>query len=118
MKLNHINLVVNDVAKVARFFETFFDFKCNEIKGNNVVAILKGTDDFTLVIMKSKESGPRYPESFHIGFMQESPDKVIELHKKLKVAGFIDGQEPKKIRDSFGFYFMYENMMIEVGHYY
>lgn len=81
MKLNHINLVVKDVVNATRFFENFFGFKCTEVKGDYKVAILKGTGDFTLVIMKRKESDPDYPDSFHIGFMQESKDKVIELHK-------------------------------------
>ena len=113
MKLNHINLVVQDVAGASRFFETWFGFRCIEIKGENIVAILKGDDDFTLVLMKSKEPEVSYPGAFHIGFMQPGKEQVIELHKKLQSAGLIESQEPKKIRDSFGFYFAYENTMIE-----
>ena len=117
MKLNHINLVVQDVAGASRFFETWFGFRCIEIKGENIVAILKGDNDFTLVLMKSKEPEVSYPGAFHIGFMQPGKEQVIELHKKLQSAGLIESQEPKKIRDSFGFYFAYENIMIEVGCY-
>jgi len=118
MKLNHINLVVSNVAEATLFFETYFDFKCTDIKGDNIVAILKGPDDFTLVIMKNKEGVPVYPDAFHIGFMLDSVDKVNEIFQKLKAVGIVGGQEPKKIRDSFGFYFNFENLMIEVGHYY
>lgn len=117
MKFNHINLVVQDVAGASRFFETWFGFKCIEIKGENIVAILKGEDNFTLVLMKSKEPEINYPNAFHIGFMQAGKEHVIELHKKLKSAGLIEAGEPKNIRDSFGFYFSYQNIMIEVGTY-
>lgn len=118
MKLNHINLVASNVAEATHFFETYFHFKCTDVKGDNIVAVLKGTDDFTLVLMANKEGAPIYPAAFHIGFMQDSADKVTDIYNKLKTGGIAVGQEPKKIRDSFGFYFSFENIMIEVGFYY
>ncbi len=118
MKLNHINLVVSNVAEATLFFESHFNFKCTDIKGDNIVAILKNLDDFTLVIMKNKEGVPVYPDAFHIGFMLDSIEKVNDTFQKLKAAGIVEGKEPKKIRESFGFYFNFENLMIEVGHYY
>ncbi|HUZ58190.1 MAG TPA: VOC family protein [Hanamia sp.] len=118
MELNHLNLVVSNVAEAIHFFETYFNFKCTEIKGEDIIAILNGSNDFTLVIAKSKEGNPFYPGSFHIGFLLESEEEVTETYQKLKSGGIIVGHEPKKIRDSFGFYFNFENIMIEVGHYY
>ncbi len=118
MKLNHINLVVLDVAEAINLFETYFNFKCTDIKGDNVVAILKGSNDFTLVIMTNKNGQAIYPEAFHIGFMLDSEEEVIKTYDILKNGGITVAQEPKKIRDSFGFYFTFDNMMIEVGHYY
>jgi predicted enzyme related to lactoylglutathione lyase len=117
MKLNHINLVVTDVAKATNFFETYFNFKCTDIKGDYIVAILKGADGFTLVIMKNKEGKPVYPDAFHIGFMLDSENAVTETYEKLKTGAIAVGQEPGKIRDSFGFYFKFDTIMIEVGHY-
>jgi predicted enzyme related to lactoylglutathione lyase len=117
MKLNHINLVVSNVAEAITFFETYFNFKCTDIKGDNIVAILKGIDDFTLVIMTSKEGNTTYPDAFHIGFMLDNTSAVTETFEKLKNGGVAVGQEPRKIRDSFGFYFNFDNIMIEVGHY-
>jgi len=117
MKLNHINLVVADVAAAVQFFERYFGFKCTGIKGDNIIAILKGTDDFTLVIMTSKDSGIGYPQAFHIGFMQESNEAVTDIYNHLKSGNIEVGQEPRKIRDSFGFYFNFDNLMIEVGCY-
>ena len=118
MKLNHLNIVVGNVAAATRFFETYFNFKCIEIKGDHIVAVLKGAGGFTLVIMKDKADSPDYPGGFHIGFMMDSEEEVIETYQRLKTAGFVSEQEPKKIRDSFGFYFTFENLMIEVGYYY
>jgi predicted enzyme related to lactoylglutathione lyase len=117
MKLNHINLVVPDVAKAIKLFETCFNFKCTGIKGDYAVAILKGADNFTLVIMKSRDGQGNYPDAFHIGFMLDSTDAVTEAYDKLQNAGIAVGREPGKIRDSFGFYFNFDNLMIEVGHY-
>lgn len=49
MKPNHLNLIVTNVTNAIRFFEQHFDFKYVEIKGDNIVAILNGEDNFTLV---------------------------------------------------------------------
>jgi len=117
MKLNHINLVVSNVADAIKLFEKHFNFKCTDIKGDNIVAILKGAEDFTLVIMTDKNGQTTYPNAFHIGFMLDSEDEVMKTYTALKNGGIEVGQEPRKIRDSFGFYFNFDNIMIEVGHY-
>jgi len=117
MNLNHINLVVSNVPEAVALFETYFNFNCIEIKGDNVVAILKGMNGFTLVIMKDKYGAATYPDAFHIGFMMDSELEVTEKYQHLKSGSIAVGQEPRKIRDSFGFYFSYDHIMIEVGHY-
>lgn len=117
MNLNHINLVVANVITTTRFFEKYFGFKCVETKGNDVVAVLKGADGFTLVIMESKDGEPQYPQAFHIGSMQENKEQVHHIHAQLKHDGFEVGAVPKNIRDSFGFYFTFDGIMIEVGCY-
>jgi catechol 2,3-dioxygenase-like lactoylglutathione lyase family enzyme len=117
MKLNHVNLIVSNVAEAIVFFETHFDFKCTDVKGDNVVAVLKGSDGFTLVIMTDKKGEALYPDAFHIGFMLENTNAVTEMYEKLKRGGISVGQEPRKIRDSFRFYFNFQTLMIEVGHY-
>lgn len=119
MKLNHINLVVRDVAAAIHLFETYFDFYCTEVKGNNIIAVLNGAaDDFTLVLMSNKDGELVYPTAFHIGFMLDSTDEVIAVYERLKQGQVAIGLAPQKIRDSFGFYFNFDNIMIEVGHYY
>lgn len=116
MTLNHINLVVLDVAEAVWLFEDFFDFRCTGQKGDHAIAILEGPGNFTLVIMAGKEVPPGYPTAFHIGFMQDREDQVLEVYRKLKDGGIAIGAEPRKIRDSFGFYFNFGGFMIEVGH--
>jgi len=115
MKLNHINLVVSNVREAIIFFEAYFNFKCADIKGDNVVAILKGEGGFTLVMMADKEGEAIYPGAFHIGFMFDNTNDVTDAYEKLKNGGITVGEEPRKIRDSFGFYFSFQNIMIEVG---
>ncbi|MEI9956542.1 MAG: VOC family protein [Ferruginibacter sp.] len=117
MKLNHINLIVSNVAEAVEFFKSYFNFTCTEIKGDNIIAVLSGTDGFTLVLMKSKEAPIHYPVNFHIGFLLDSEANVIATHSKLKAGGINLTSEPKKIRDSFGFYFSFDEVMIEVGCY-
>lgn len=117
MKINHLNLVVSNVTEAISFFEAYFNFKCHDIKGDYIVAVLKDTEDFTLVLMTNKEGKAVYPDAFHIGFMLDSIGAVEEIYNRLKGGGVSVGQQPQKIRDSFGFYFNFDSLMIEVGHY-
>lgn len=117
MNLNHINLVVSNVAEAIQLFETYFSFKCTEIKGDHIIAILKGKNDFTLVIMKNKSGEILYPDAFHIGFISDSEEEVLQTYRLLKNGNIAVGQEPRTIRGGFGFYFYFDHIMIEVGHY-
>jgi predicted enzyme related to lactoylglutathione lyase len=118
MTINHINLVVADVTKAVQFFETYFEFNCEHVKGDNVIAVLKNKENFVLVLMSSlNQSSTAYPDAFHIGFMVASPSEVDSLHQKLTEGKNQIAQPPRKIRDSYGFYFHFDNLFIEVGHY-
>jgi|SRR3954471_18589900 len=117
IKLNHINLVVTDVKAAIEFFEVYFHFKCTAVKGDHIIAVLKGQDNFTLVLMPSSENDINYPKAFHLGFMFDTSAEVNALHKKLNDGAIDVGTEPKKIRDSYGFYFHFDTLMIEVGYY-
>ncbi|HTB52285.1 MAG TPA: VOC family protein [Ferruginibacter sp.] len=118
MHLNHLNLTVTNVSEAIYLFETYFDFKCVATKGNNMIAILKGIDDFELVLMSAtmnQKGNTSYPDAFHIGFMLDDPEYVVKIYKKLKAGGITLEREPKKIRDNFGFYFHFDTLMIEIG---
>lgn len=115
MTINHLNLVVTDVAKAVSFFETYFRFNCTSIKGDNIIAILKNEENFTLVLMTDKAGVVTYPKDFHIGFMFETSEDVDRLYQELTQSDVGPLPAPKKIRDSYGFYFHFDNILIEVG---
>ena len=108
MKLNHINLPVSDVTASKSFFEQYFNFKCVEIKGNNMLAILESADGFTLVLMAdsfNRNGNTTYPDAFHIGFLQDTPAQVTDIYERLTQGGVAVAQAPGSLRGGFGFYF-------------
>lgn len=109
MKLNHINLSVENVNETKDFFEKYFDFKCVDEKGDNVLAVLKGLDNFTLVLMSSsfnRDKSSEYPAAFHIGFLVDTKEEVMHQYAKLKNGNVPLENEPKNMRGIFGFYFI------------
>jgi len=85
-----------------------------------MIAALRNPADFTLVLMSSKmnkNEHTAYPDAFHIGFILDSAEKVNETFSKLKAGGIQLEREPQKIRDSFGFYFYFGELFIEVAYY-
>ncbi|GAB4043809.1 VOC family protein [Spirosoma litoris] len=117
MKLNHINIVVTDVPKAIRLFENHFGFKCINNR-KDMIAVLTNTDEFALVVWSSKLNKVQtvqYPENFHIGFYQPNRESVIAIYDKLQAEAVVFESEPKKIRNTFGFYFHFEGLMIEIS---
>lgn len=87
MKLNHINLTVTDVAAAAAFLEKYFGLQNQG--GNKGFAALFDDDALVLTLMKSKRGAEiSYPDTFHIGFGQETEEKVNEIYQRLKDDGF------------------------------
>jgi catechol-2,3-dioxygenase len=121
MILNHLNLSLPDVAEAKQFFETYFDFTCVGEKGNNALVVLNGKDNFTLTLMSdsfNKSGALTYPNAFHFGFILSTEAEVNSIYEKLRNGGIAVEHEPRKIRNSFGFYFTFQNrVMIEIGHY-
>ena len=59
---------------------------------------------------------PEYPENFHIGFYQKDEQEVWDIYEKLKPEADLQFEnEPEKIRNTFGFYFFFEKLMIEIS---
>ncbi|CAG9611947.1 hypothetical protein BACCIP111899_01119 [Bacillus rhizoplanae] len=120
MKLNHLNLCVNDLSAAKVFFETFFDFQCLEEKGKALV-VMSDNDGFILVLSDPKAfKGGKdaiYPEAFHIGFLVEEPNEVDQLYDRLIDGGIEIDKEPYKMRgSSYGFYFtVFNGLLIEVS---
>ena len=107
MTLKHLNLAVSDVAQTKAFFETYFGFRTLEVKGDNIIAILQDKDNFSLTISNFKKGEiPQYPADFHVGFVQDTPEKVIEVYQIMKADGIDVGPEPKRYagRGTMSFY--------------
>ena len=95
MALKHLNLAVPDVAQTKAFFETYFGFRCDEVKGDNVIAILEDNNGFILSISNfTKTETPQYPKDFHVGFVQETPEQVMAIYQTMKSNGIDVGKEP------------------------
>lgn len=104
MKLNHLNLSVSNISETQTLLEKYFGFRAIA-EGNGNIAVLFGDDDFVLTLMKARgELEVEYPPSFHIGFVQESEEKVNEINQKLKDDGF-DVKPPRRFHNSWTFYF-------------
>jgi lactoylglutathione lyase len=103
MRLNHLNLSVADVALTRRFFEEFFGFRCEEIKGKETLAVLRDEKGFALVVSNFDRETPKYPPSFHVGFIRDSLEQVNELHQRFRTAGF-EVNPPRKMHGSWVFY--------------
>ena len=104
MKLNHVNLPVADVSATRDFFEKHFGFQCiAEPTDANVVL----TDNAGLVLTISnfdRADEVIYPKWFHVGFMQDSDDKVDDIYERLKKAGMQPGK-PDYMHGARTFYF-------------
>ena len=118
MALKHVNMAVPDVAQTRAFFETYFGFRCLDVKGDNVIAILVDNDGFTLTISNfTKTETPTYPTDFHVGFVQETPEQVMAMYQTMKADGIDIGKEPRNYggRGTMSFYVTVPgNFLVEV----
>jgi lactoylglutathione lyase len=87
MKLNHLSLAVTDVQEARRFLERYFGLRSMEGTQDEDTFIGMVDDrGFVLTLMQAAEVG--YPEVFHIGFLEESAERVHEVEQRLKDDGF------------------------------
>lgn len=100
MQLNHIDLSVPDLDAAVAFFENGFGFKV--IKCFDDMRILAGDGPFMLALTQCAE--PRYPESFHIGFLQASPEAVTETYQRLLASGIAVLAPPASLYGAFIFH--------------
>lgn len=107
MKLNHLNLCVNELSDAIVFFQSLFDFQLLEQKGD-FIAVLSDSNGFTLVLSKlrsDQDAASLYPKDFHLGFYVDTMTEVDQFYQKLAAAGIATEQEPKMIRDGYTMYF-------------
>lgn len=100
MKLNHLNLTVSDVPRAREFLERYFGLLCAATRGDSFAA-LADDDGLFLTLMEGKKVD--YPGTFHVGFAQESEEKVDEINQRLKDDGF-EVKPPARLHGAWSFY--------------
>jgi catechol 2,3-dioxygenase-like lactoylglutathione lyase family enzyme len=103
--LNHLNLAVSDVQKAKAFLMKYFGLDPQGIPGNDVIAFLRDDNGMMLTLTNiDRATEVKYPGAFHIGFGQESPEKVDEINRRLKEDGY-EVDPPRRMHGSWTFYF-------------
>jgi catechol 2,3-dioxygenase-like lactoylglutathione lyase family enzyme len=105
VKLNLVNLTVDDVPAARAFLAKFFGLEERYTGlGNKGFGVLVDDDDLVLTLIKGGHGPVQYPSSFHIGFGQMSEKKVDEMNQRLKADGF-DVEPPSYQHGAWTFYF-------------
>lgn len=102
MKLNHLNLSVTDVTACVEMFETYFGLMRSDMPVNEHMAFLRGEDGFLLSMFRAKDVA--YPKSFHVGFLQDTPEQVHAIRAELLEGGYAV-PEPQQNHGRLTFYF-------------
>jgi catechol-2,3-dioxygenase len=106
MILNHLNLAVTDVQKAKGFLVKYFGLDTEGKTGSDTIAFLRDDNGMVLTLTNfNRGADVKYPATFHIGFIQESRERVDEINRRLKNDGF-DVDPPAKIHGSWTFYFV------------
>jgi catechol 2,3-dioxygenase-like lactoylglutathione lyase family enzyme len=104
MKLNHLNLTVTHPLETQEFLVKYFGMQPMG-KGNSRMAFVTDENGMVLSMFHAGDGVDIvYPDAFHVGFIQESPAKVDEMHQRLKDDGF-DVPAPSRMHGSWTFYF-------------
>jgi catechol 2,3-dioxygenase-like lactoylglutathione lyase family enzyme len=103
MALNHLNLTVPDVPETRAFFETYFGFRCVAEPESGVI-VLVDESGFVLTLNNfDKAAEVAYPGAFHVGFRQDSREKVDAIYQRLKADGF-NMKPPHEFHGGWTFY--------------
>lgn len=85
MQLKHLALLVHDIRRARRFYETYFGFDAGSTWQGDVLFI-QNDDGFDLALMRGEH--PPNPGAFHhFGFQVASAQAVDELKTRLEQAG-------------------------------
>jgi len=90
MKLNHLDLQVEDVAITAAFFERYFGLQTRSNPNSPALLILTDSAGFVLVLQR-RQQPQGYPEGFHLGFLLDDTESVRALHAQRR-GGWRAGQ--------------------------
>lgn len=106
MTLNHLNLTVPNAAETAAFFERYFGLRPMEgAKNSAAFALLRDDAGIVLTLIRAKQGTEvRYPDTFHVGFIQPTEEAVNEINARLREDGY-DVPDPARMHGSWTFYF-------------
>ena len=90
MKLNHLNLTVSNVPETHRFLEKYFGLKSYRgTEPREAMSFLSDDNGMVLALFRvAKGAELKYPAGFHIGFIQESEERVNEINQRLREDGY------------------------------
>ena len=104
MKLNHVNLTVDDVPETRALLEKHFGMRPYG-EGQKNFDVLFDDDDLVLTLIGvGRRNEVSYPKTFHIGFIQPSEAAVDEVNQRLREDGF-DIEPPSRQHGAWTFYF-------------
>ena len=106
MTLNHLNLTVSNVQEAHHFLEKHFGLKgYGGREPGEAMSFLSDDNGMILALFRSaKGTEVNYPAGFHIGFIQESEERVNEINQRLRDDGY-DVAKPSRLHGSWTFYF-------------
>lgn len=81
MKLDHINLTVDDVAEASAFLKTYFAYTDAYDDNNADISVLASNHGTYINLMRGTD--PTYPKMFHIGFDAQTEAGVNAIYKRL-----------------------------------
>jgi catechol 2,3-dioxygenase-like lactoylglutathione lyase family enzyme len=103
MKLNHLNLTVPNVLETHRFLEKHFGLKPLGGEPRETMGFLSDDDGMVLALFRAKGE-VKYPPGFHVGFIQDTEERVNEINQRLREDG-IEVPKPARLHGSWTFYF-------------
>jgi catechol 2,3-dioxygenase-like lactoylglutathione lyase family enzyme len=106
MKLNHLNLTVSNVLETHRFLVKHFGLKdYGTLAPREAMSFLSDDNGMVLALFRAATGTElKYPPGFHIGFVQESEERVNEINERLREDGF-KVPKPARLHGSWTFYF-------------
>jgi catechol-2,3-dioxygenase len=113
MRVNHLHLMVPDVAAATAFFERYFEMHMSS--GNAGLTVLLDDTGFVLTLMKMNSKSTRdYPQNFHVGFFVDSESTVDAIRGRMLADG-IEVAAPMR-EHSYSFYVSAPGgFLVEVG---
>jgi catechol 2,3-dioxygenase-like lactoylglutathione lyase family enzyme len=87
MNLNHLDLPVADIAAARDFFTAQFGFR-SIFEREDGLTVLLDDADFALTLSPLPASERiHYPTGFHVGFMLDAEEELLDAHQRLSDAG-------------------------------